>query len=169
MICCGRPPTKPPMTGLPFHIASAAPRPNDPRTDFCSTMVAARWSALICVCASGGSSRTRMSGSRWAASRSSASTDGLSGSAVRAGTLRPGAVEVTAPHPSSGRGALLHERGRLDVVHEDEVGLEAELLGVHAIHLDEVVERLVRQHALGAAKAALERGGRGVERGIAAR
>ena len=79
-ICWGSPPTKPPITGLPFHIASAAPRPNDSRTDFCSTMVAARCRALICSEASGGSSRTTTSGSACAVSRSSPRISRLSGS-----------------------------------------------------------------------------------------
>ena len=78
-IWAGKPPTAPPITGLPFHIASATPMANPSRTDFCSTMAAARWSALIWSWASGGSSSATISGSRAAASRSYASTSPLSG------------------------------------------------------------------------------------------
>ena len=51
----------------PRACPSTSPRPPPSAkpscTDFCSTMVAARCSALICTCASGGSSSTVMSGS----------------------------------------------------------------------------------------------------------
>ena len=52
------PPTAPPITGLPFHIASETVRPKPLLVDFWTTIVAARWSALIVRCASGGRTRT---------------------------------------------------------------------------------------------------------------
>ena len=77
-------------------------------------------------------------------------------------------VEVAAPHPAAAGTAVLDQRGRLHVVHEHEVGVERQLLGVDAVHLDVVLEGLVGQHALGAVQGGPQRGGRRVEAGIAA-
>ena len=75
---------------------------------------------------------------------------------------------MAGPHPAAARRAVLDERGRLHVVHEHEVGVERELLGVHAVHLDEVVERLVGEDALAAAQGRLQGGRRRIEAGVAA-
>ena len=82
--------------------------------------------------------------------------------------LRPRGVEVAGPHPAAARRTVLDERGRLHVVHEHEVGVERELLGVHAVHLDEVVERLVGEDALAAAQGRLQGGRRRIEARVAA-
>jgi hypothetical protein len=42
IICRRIPPTAPPTTGLPFHIASVTVNPNPSRSDFCTTTVATR-------------------------------------------------------------------------------------------------------------------------------
>src|SRR5262249_3955323 len=45
-IWCRMRPTFPPITGLPFHIASATVKPNPSRIDFCSTTAARRCNAF---------------------------------------------------------------------------------------------------------------------------
>jgi hypothetical protein len=77
-------------------------------------------------------------------------------------------VEVAAPHPVARRTPVLDERGRLHVVDEHEVGVQRELLGVDAVHLHVVRQRLVGEHALGAVQGGPQRGGGGVEPGVAA-
>ncbi len=76
-------------------------------------------------------------------------------------------VEVAPPHPAARGAPVLDQRGRLHVVDEHEVGVERELLGVDAVHLDVVLERLVGEHALGAVEGGPERGAGGVEPGVA--
>jgi hypothetical protein len=80
--CRPMPPVSPPITGLPFHMASVTVSPKPSLMDFCRIMSAARCRALIFLCASGGRSRIWMSGSSSAASLTSLSTISPSGSSV---------------------------------------------------------------------------------------
>src|SRR5207253_1527038 len=72
------------------------------------------------------------------------------------GRTRRRAVEMAAPDPPA-VGPVGHEARRLDVVDQDEVGVERELLGVHPVHLDPVGEPLVAEHPLRALQRRLER------------
>ena len=83
-------------------------------------------------------------------------------------TLRVRRVEVAAPDPAP-LAAMPDQRRGLHVVDDDQVGVEAQLLGVDPIHLDVVGQGLVGQHPLGAFQRRPQGGRGGVERGVAAR
>src|SRR5215211_557257 len=69
LICRRIPPTLPPPTAAPFHIASVTVSPNPSRIDFCNTTAARRCSAFTSVASSTVRTITRSSTELWIVSR----------------------------------------------------------------------------------------------------
>src|SRR3989449_7287248 len=78
------------------------------------------------------------------------------------------AVEVAPPDPPA-VGAVGHQARGLDVVDEDEVGVEHELLGIDPVHLDPAGEAFVAEHTLRALERRLKRARGRIVGGIAPR
>ena len=104
------PPTAPATTARRFHSASDTVSAKPSRSDFCTTTVERRCSALMVRWASGGSARTEMSDPRRRARGTSASTSAPSGSSS---ALPPASTRCASSSRRASRNASITPTGSL--------------------------------------------------------